>query len=327
MSKNPCRGGDSARISAEKNPVLETRVLEKMREEILSSDSNSAAIEEEDMKSESDQVDKSQAAEGPVPSFSVGDHIYKWVSFAGIPGMSQRHGLVVSIDHGELTILDFHALLAQNGPMHKIAKLKYDRHGKPLQKAKEVGGRGEWKPVKYKASWLERHTWSSGTCTGITSDPPGLVMSRAQFLQNYPEHLPPPQSLKVNSECLGVWCKTGTWATLQTAMFLHVAAAGQAKSAATLALTASAAQVTVPSSGVWGALGFTKTVSLISTQPMLLPAIAGYGVVTIVGPFYMLQRCKKDWKKTTNRLNDAFWESAIDKPDLFVECITEWSQL
>lgn len=242
--------------------------------------------------------------------------------------MSQRHGLVVATNNNELTILDFHAMLKQNGPMHKVAQLEYSKEGKPLQRAKEIGSSSEWRPVKYEASWLERNLWSSsGTCTSVASDPAELVMSRVRFLQNYPEHLPPRQSLKVNSECLGVWCKTGTWATLQTSSFLHVTAVGQVRSATTLALTASSTRVMVPASGIWGLLGYTRSVSLLSTQPMLLPAIAGYGIVTAAGPVWMLQQYKQDWETTANRLNDSFWESDIVKPDISVKCTTEWSQL
>jgi len=64
-------------------------------------------------------------------------------------------------------------------------------------------------------------------------------------------------------------------------------AAGQLKSTATLAAYTASQQVTVttPSAGLWGYLGYTTTthVSLLSTQPHLMPLLAAYGVVTAGG--------------------------------------------
>lgn len=134
-----------------------------------------------------------------------------------------------------------------------------------------------------------------------------------------------------NCECVAVWCKTGTWATLQAINWLVMTAAGQVKSAVTAGSIAAATQVTstVPAVGFWGWMGYTTTttVPLLSTQPYLLPAIIGYGVVTVAAPTLWLLHAKKHAKRTTENLNKSFWEHAIDQPELFVECITNWSAL
>jgi len=126
--------------------------------------------------------------------------------------------------------------------------------------------------------------------------------------------LPPYSALRSNCECVAVWCKTGTWATLQASSWLAVAVAGQAKSAVMLAGTVLAAQVTVPAAGVWGSwLGYTTHASLAVTQPYLLPAIAAYGIMTAGAPAMWLAR------------NAAFWEHAVQNPDEFGACLIEWS--
>jgi hypothetical protein len=258
--------------------------------------------------------------------FSPGDHVYKWCSFAGFPGVFQHHGIVTEVDGDRLTIADFNHLIRgdSGSPPKKYLSVKKRRGNIQLC---EQESSHEWRLVEYQASWWKRGLWRSGTCTAVASDPPGLVLSRVSYLLDHAEQLPDYHFLRANCECVAVWCKTGAWATLQASSFLHLTAAGQIKSASTLAAYAATQQVTVPAAGLWGYLGFTTKVSLLSTQPYLLPAIAGYGLVTVGGPIWMLARCKQAWNRTTEELNASFWENAIDQPDVFVECITEWSQL
>lgn len=247
------------------------------------------------------------------PLISPGDHLYRWSSFAGIPGLVQNHAIVSSIENdGGVVIVDCEALL--RGDMESTTKT--------LQSDLE-----SWQLVHYQAGWWRRHLNRSGTCTLVASDPPGLVLARLHFLLQ--AYLPSHHFLKANAECVAVWCKTGTWATLQASSLLHVTAAGQVKSATTLAMYASSQTVAITSSagGFWGYLGYTTTtqVSLLSLHPWILPTIVGYGVVSIGGPVWMLHRAKHAWNETTQRLNDEFWQSAVDHPEEFVESITEWS--
>lgn len=254
-------------------------------------------------------------------SISVGDHLYRWSSFAGIPGLIQNHAIVSKIEsNGNVVIVDCDALL--RGEREDASKIL-----EPDLK----DGRTKWQLVHYQASWWRRHLNRSGTCTATESDPPGLVLSRLHFLLTQQEDLPKHHFIRSNSECVAVWCKTGTWATLQASSFLHVTAAGQVKSATTLAAYASSQTVLVsaPAGGLWGMLGFTTTtkVSLLAVQPLLLPAIIGYGILSVGGPIWMLQRAKNAWNETTQKLNEEFWQSAIDNPQDFAESITEWSEM
>jgi hypothetical protein len=181
-----------------------------------------------------------------------------------------------------------------------------------------------WHKVQYHARWLRRHFGRSGTCTAAAADAPGMVRARVDFLLHHPEALPPYHMLQANTECVAVWCRTGTWATLQATSWLAVTAAGQAKSAATLATVAASTTVTVPAAGLWGWMGYTSQASLAVTQPHLLPAIAAYGAVTVGLPLLFLQKAKQKWKDVTVQLNTAFWDWAQSSED-FVESLLQWS--
>ena len=280
------------------------------------------------------QQQQEEEEEDKVP-FRIGDHVYKWCSFAGIPGVFQHHGIITEVEGDRLTIADFSAMIRQglnddnvveNEQSMTIKHLLVPKHTRGRIRAVEEQSPNDWHRVEYQASWWKRTLWSrSGTCTALESDPPGVVLSRVRYLLNHPSTLPPYSIVKANCECVAVWCKTGTWATLQASNFLHTAAAGQAKSATTLALLASSTTVSVPQAGLWGWMGYTTQTTLLATQPLLAPAIATYGLVTVGGPLWTLLRARHAWHQTTQRLNHEFWQDAIAHPDIFVECITEWS--
>jgi len=291
------------------------------------------------------------------PRLTVGDHVYVW----HIPGMSQYHGLIVHVQDEMVTILDCNSLLCDTPtPQYKREhddkqKASSEEDEASSESGKQTVGsdvkdkvkhhtisfpegtekylyvenihKTRWKKVHYSAGWLRRQLQFSGTAVALASDPHGLILARVHFLLENKDLVPPFHVFKSNSECVAVWCKTGMWSTLQGSSFLHLTAAGQVKSAASVALFVSAQQVTVPSAGMWGWLGYTSQVSLISTQPLLLPAIAGYGIVTVAGPMWMLHRYRKYWEKTTELLHEKFWTQAVARPDVFVECITHWSEL
>ncbi|KAL7543833.1 hypothetical protein ACHAXR_013181 [Thalassiosira sp. AJA248-18] len=181
------------------------------------------------------------------------------------------------------------------------------------------------------------------------TDPPKLVLARLRFLLEYGEEAFPPPSgtdandnnskdttsrpnllpshhlLYSNSECIAVWCKTGSWSTLQAAIFLHSSTVGNAKQTATVAMFLSAQTVTVPASGFWGFFGGTTTISLFAAQPWVVPALVGGGMVYIGLPMVMLRKAKGRWGDAEKRLNDAFW--SMCNSDVIVELIRCWSGL
>jgi hypothetical protein len=161
------------------------------------------------------------------------------------------------------------------------------------------------------------------------SDPTGIVLARVRYLVSNPHILPPHNILYSNSECIAVWCKTGTWSTIQASFYLHSTAAGNFKSAicAATAVGGSTVTTTVPATGIAGFFGMTttSTVSLVSMQPWLIPALAGYGIIAVGGPYIVLRKCHERWRRATIELNDKFW-SELDG-DVYVEAIKCWSGL
>lgn len=279
--------------------------------------------------------------------FAMGDHVYQWCSFALVPSVFQHHGIVLEVrpeaegDGWILKIADYVRYAGKEEDKDQKGVAVSSPSGKkPLTPQKEQGGATnsgclrvyessskEWHKVKYGAKFWERHTARSGTCTAAKCEPPGMVRARMQFLLDHPETLPSYDLMNSNCECVAVWCKTGTWGTLQAASWLAITAAGQAKSAMTVAGVAASTQVTVPASGLWGTIGYTTQASFLSMHPFAVPLIAAYGVVTAGVPAVSLMRCKRRWREQTEEMNQAFWEDAVENPGVFVECITRWSSL
>jgi hypothetical protein len=277
------------------------------------------------------------------PPFEMGDHVYSWRSLAMIPAVFQHHGIVLDVWQNSSTNEENDTGDCQTTPPSwtlQIADFGNNettfgwkkKHGPPCGLRVYESPARDWHRVVYGARgfWPRR----AGTSTAARCDAPGLVRARVQFLveasssrptQPQPVLLPAYHVVHANCECVAVWCKTGTWGTVQATSWLAMAAAGQAKSAVTVAGMAASTQVTVPAAGLWGWLGYTTHVSLLSTQPYLVPAIAAYGIVTVGVPMIMLMRSKQKWKERTIALNEAFWDAAVEHADVFVECITNWS--
>jgi len=329
----------------------------------------------------------------------VGDHVYQWRSFCGLPYAFQHHGIVLDIIEDEegkpvrLTIADFSNVETKKMTINSNSKNKNTKEQENIQKdanqlpkftgikpSAEIESIGnnpllrkdekvietgtqkrrsqppsrtsslstqrlsleqegilrtytdtdKWHKVHYQASLWKFQVNRSGTVTKAKSDSVGLVLARVSFILQHPDILPQYHVVQANCECVAFWCKTGRWSTLQAGSFLELTAAGQVKSTATLAATAAGTttQITVPSAGIWGSwFGATTTqsVSWLSLHPMAIPGLACYAVVTVGIPAITYAMARKKWKQTSQRLCDAFWESATENPEVFAECITHWS--
>lgn len=273
----------------------------------------------------------------------VGDHVYQWRKWMGIPGVFQHHGIVMDVQqvldcensHGgtnstvKLIIADFSNV--EDRSKKKKAEEKKPRRGGLTQEGilRTYADTDQWHKVHYKASWWQRSVFRAGTCTPVASDAVGLVLARVYYILRNPEVLPDYHVVNANCECVAVFCKTGRWSTLQASSILGLTTAGQAKSTATLAATAASTQVSVqaPAAGVWGWLGYTTTsqVSWLSIHPLFIPALAGYAVLSVGVPAALYVHARKQWRLTTARLNDSFWEDAMSNPEVFAECMTHWS--
>mmetsp|Transcript_61052 Transcript_61052/g.72489 ORF Transcript_61052/g.72489 Transcript_61052/m.72489 type:complete len:625 (-) Transcript_61052:146-2020(-) len=134
------------------------------------------------------------------------------------------------------------------------------------------------------------------------SDPPKIVLARTNFLLEFGESiLPPYHVFYANSECIAVWCKTGRWSTLQTAVFLHATAIGNAKSATAL------------------------TISLAAVNVALIPVMAVGGIAAVTAPWYILKKSREKTEDATRHLTNLFWAWAPN--EVFVTAVECWSGL
>jgi hypothetical protein len=302
------------------------------------------------------------------PPFQPGDHVYQWCRIVGIPAF-HHHGIVMQVyydaydEEWMLHISDFSnvSLQQQQKGQQKQRNPNSLSSSSPSPSSlftTDVGSNPfllpskrcrtdasgswrsyasparRWNKVIYDATlWQDLTHLSPGTSTRSSCDPPQLVQARVQFLQLHFASLrsdKPYHWLHNNCESAAVWCKTGSWCTVQGLSFLTTTAVGQVKSTALLASAAVATEVTttVPAAGIWGSwfgMTTTTTTSLLMSQPQIvIPAIAAYGMVAVGVPALMIRTARREWKSTTDQLNDAFWSDyALHRPEIFVECILQ----
>jgi hypothetical protein len=270
----------------------------------------------------------------------VGDHVYQWRSLAGIPWVFQHHGIVMDVLKDDecgvfkrLIIADFSNVETKSkgkggSSSSNNSRLTLVQEG--VLRTYTDADHHTWHKVHYEAPWWKRQVYRSGTATKARSDPVGMVLARVNFILQHPHLLPDYHVFHANCECVAFWCKTGIWGTLQASSFFELTAAGHVKSSATLAATAAGATstVTAPAAGVWGWLGYTSVtqVSWLSLHPMAIPGLACYAAITVGVPAMMYVTAKKQWKATTERLKEQFWEAANENPQIFAECLTHWSE-
>ncbi len=268
----------------------------------------------------------------------VGDHIYSWRA----AGAWSHHGIVLSASTTVVAIVDFFPEQPRRRRKLPPAREVEEKEVSRLQRNRwdaapsvQLRSLQEWietygRPFKvcYKAGPLRRLIHRSGTCTGRESDPTCLILARVKFLLgfyscshdgNIKTHLPAYHRLHSNSETAAFWCKTGHWATLQVADFLHLTFASQIKSSITIGAYASTQAISDPVSGTVGATLAT------SHLPIVLPLVVGYGLITVGGPLWMLRQCQSQWNNITSMLHENFWSTA--PCEVFVQCIQYWTNL
>lgn len=228
-------------------------------------------------------------------------------------------------DHGserdcENDSINDDALAEENGsPMKNIEVTDNHANGNYPDDAiesKTVEGEPEWAQPGH---MQRKRTASSSSSTRLTSDGQSvfsidhqssakselpksdsakLVLARTHFILENEDLLPPYHVFHSNSECIAVWCKTGRWSTLQTAVYLVSSSVGFGKSAVMMTLSVAAAHV------------------------VLVPALAVGGLAVVGAPMLYLRKSQQLWQEATMRLTEEFWRRA--SPDVFVEAIEYW---
>lgn len=74
----------------------------------------------------------------------------------------------------------------------------------------------------------------------------------------------------------------------------------------------------------------TTTVGLLSLQPWLIPLLAGYGLIAVGVPLFMMRKARVKWEETTEVLTNGFrvWMGdADDDADDFIDTIDSGSKV
>lgn len=250
----------------------------------------------------------------PACKFTVGDHVYQFRGSGSgkIPvGTFQHHGIVVdstwSEDDEEWILSIFHFTDAKK--TSTASQQSSSLHTAPTAGLAIISSPArEWNSVKYGASDSEVQNFAVGTCPAAASDPTDVVCARTKFLLSHPDILPKYDVLCANCECVAVWCKTGTFATLQVCNRLVSISRGMLFGAMGLGGVLAAIPVTVPAAGIWGMIGFTAQAPLLMAVPFVLPALLVGGAVAVVAPAIALAIAIEKWKDLTAKLNEAFSE-------------------
>lgn len=166
---------------------------------------SATAVAEIPLQDDQSSHQRHLAISEPAPDLplEIGDHVYQWRSFMGVPGVFQHHGIVMDtgVDENgeiELEIADFSCLLrapssSNNNPDHSLRQENQSvdmlTGNQPISRPSNLHPQGilrvyksssgeKWHKVVYKASVWKTSLWRSGTATAVESDPPGKVLAR-----------------------------------------------------------------------------------------------------------------------------------------------------
>jgi hypothetical protein len=159
--------------------------------------------------------------------FKVGDHVFKWCSYMGVPFSYQEHGIVVALnttmnananDDDEVVILNIDQP-DENFNKNNDGNNREDRRCcMTVQRLPRKEAVSTWEHVHYnQQQWHICLSQRAGTCTPESPDPTPVVLFRIQFLRENPTLLSSLvyDSHKRNGECLVTWCQTGQYKSAQ----------------------------------------------------------------------------------------------------------------
>ena len=266
--------------------------------------------------------------------FNLGDHVYTQSSFLGIPCALLHHGIIIDRNPfaNTITLLDFSCLSMQGNAFpykdsHVSTSINHCNDDCFLapQTIKELDARLVWKKVRYDASFLKRYAWyRQGTVSIENSDPIDVVLARTEFLRNNRSSLLfAVCTLRMNSEHVAAWCKTGHFSSfhiLSNMLDLVVLSTVPA-------IVVCVATKQVASEGIWGWLGHTTTVPLASGMPWLVTGLVLLPVLTVTKLIFDANGWKQatelwktafeDWVQATNRSVANSSRSQKDHPVIF----------
>jgi hypothetical protein len=241
--------------------------------------------------------------------FELGDHVYQWRSYRGVPRPYQHHAIVIGVDniegdgtddrnymHQILTLADVvyvHTTLDEEDVEPSDCRTKVPTIaslGCRVSSTFANGGIMRKYTTNTKSSkWYKVEDGGSNRSfrrsrTDSSNDSADLVLSRANFLLSLPDCekdnnsvcVPGHHAPLASSECWAVFCKTGVWSTLQSHPFWKVRWVASTITTVvgfTNAGVTTSNSCSIPESGVLCADSATTTaLPLAATQICLLPS-------------------------------------------------------
>mmetsp|Transcript_15083 Transcript_15083/g.36918 ORF Transcript_15083/g.36918 Transcript_15083/m.36918 type:complete len:291 (-) Transcript_15083:1006-1878(-) len=227
-------------------------------------------------------------------TYEIGDHVYRWQSFLGVPFHTQQHGIVVECESDSIIL----ALVRKRNNLDtgvttdnvleddSDAEFCMFRERIPLHEARE-----SWHKIPYGVPWTKRMFTRAGTANPVDADPVEEVLSRIAFIWNNSALLRNLCTEHTNekdiSECVIVWCNTGNFYSYHglAKMGHHGADMG---SNATLA----------------GSL--VSQIVASAVVPFAAPAFLAYDIANSVQSMRATQQCQKEWRRITWEWNDRY---------------------
>ena len=194
-------------------------------------------------------------------TYNVGDHVYTWISFMGVPFATQEHGIVVDLEESHIILVRFQKEEAEEG----------DDETRNFNMIKErisrIDGIKKWHKIPYGVNWVKRMITRAGTANPIKADDPAMILRRVGWLWKNQflllQNLAGETNEKDISECIAVWCMTGNF-------FSYHGMAKMGHHGADMATGAKLA-------------GSVCTQAAVTTVvPLMLPVFAAYDITTAV---------------------------------------------
>jgi hypothetical protein len=230
----------------------------------------------------------SSNANTEIINYDLGDHVYAWKSFMGVPFATQEHGIVVNVEPDWVTfVLVRKKETATEEENENTRAFCMVQERISLEEARKT-----WHKIPYGVKWFHRIFTRAGTANPVEQDDTLIVLSRVNFVWKYQSTLllnlaTESTNEKDISECIVVWCKTGNFYSYHGLAKLghHGADVG---SNATLAG------------------GICTQLAASAVVPFLLPAFVVYDVATTVHSVKATHKCQKEWNDISRVWNEKF---------------------
>jgi hypothetical protein len=272
--------------------------------------------------------------EATVAQFSVGDHIFRWCSYFGVPFAYQEHAIVLAVEsdhlHDSLLIMNLDNHEEQDGAVPNQEEKKHETNtlhdnsdnnksqtarfdtssgdkdnedttstSNPCckivpQKISVLEAQAQWDHVQYAVPWQKRLLQRAGTCSDATPDPVPIILRRIKFLQDNKQLL---LELPYHSHKANGEC-LALWCTTGN----YQSAAGAAKLGETGMHVGSFSAV----GGIAAQLAVSVAVSVV--VPVMLPFLVAADVGQAVYSGKELHATKKEWQERTILWNEQSME-------------------